>query len=297
MLDCLVVGAGPAGLTAALYLARFRRNVEIVDSGESRAKLIPTARNVPGFFCGVSGVSFLERLRRQLAPYGVPIHSGIVTGLERCSTGWIANVGRERLSARAVLLATGVADRHPTPSFPVQGIAGGKIRFCPICDGFEAANRHVGILGPGEKAIKIARFLRTYTDRITVLNTDGPMADGTECHDVIRIGADNFNLESDDRGTHIVSRTGTRYQFDLLYSALGTIPRSGLAQSIGAALNNEGCIEVDGHQRTSIAGIYAVGDVVPELDQISVALGHAAIAASATHTWLAEPEETSQFRD
>src|SRR4051812_27084785 len=90
LLDCLVVGAGPAGLTAATYLARFRRAIAVVDAGNSRARWIPTSHNVPGFPLGVAGDTLLQRLHAQACEYGVSIEDGCIARLERVDDGFDA---------------------------------------------------------------------------------------------------------------------------------------------------------------------------------------------------------------
>src|SRR3954453_1796972 len=110
MLDCLIVGGGPAGLTAAIYLARYRRKTRLVDSGESRAGLIPESHNYPGFK-GIGGPDLLRRLRDQALLYGAVLEQGRVTALVGDEDGnFIANCGGAETRARFVLLATGLVD-------------------------------------------------------------------------------------------------------------------------------------------------------------------------------------------
>src|SRR5690348_11980571 len=151
MLDCLIIGGGPAGLTAAIYLARYRRNVVVVDAGDSRAALIPESHNYPGFQ-GIAGPALLERLRGQALRYGAELRRGTVTALARESGGFIAGSGSETLRARTVLMATGLIDKKPQTEGLADGIVHGAIRFCPICDGYEASDKRIGVLGPFETA-------------------------------------------------------------------------------------------------------------------------------------------------
>src|SRR5688572_2470965 len=112
--DCLIVGGGPAGLTAAIYLTRFRRSIALVDEGFSRAALIPKSHNYPGFPEGISGEELLDRLRRQAGRYGAAICHGRVTRIRRSNGGFVGEAGAIRFGTRKVLLATGVVDRNPT---------------------------------------------------------------------------------------------------------------------------------------------------------------------------------------
>src|SRR5881397_2359963 len=110
-LDCLVIGGGPAGLTAAIYLARYRRKVMVIDSRESRAALIPESHNYPGFASGVSGKALLTLLTSQAENYGVRIVHDRVQSLQRSDVGFSARSESGEVCAKSVLLATGLVDR------------------------------------------------------------------------------------------------------------------------------------------------------------------------------------------
>jgi thioredoxin reductase (NADPH) len=294
VLDCLIIGGGPAGLTAGVYLARFRRNVMIVDAGYSRALLIPRTNNFPGFPDGISGAELLERLRHQLARYEIEIIKDSVEAIEVTNGHIIASTTSRQINARKVLLATGVIDVLPPASACRRAIAEGAVRFCPICDAYEIQGRRVAVLGPARKAIREALFLRTYTQDLTILATDGGSGMSPDERAALKeteIGFWDFpdiDLAIEGDGVRAFLSEQDHLRFDVVYSALGTEVRSGLALPLGALCSHSGCIEVDAHQRTSVPGIYAAGDVVHELSQISVAIGHAAIAATHIHNTLAE---------
>ena len=112
MLDCLIIGGGPAGLTAATYLARYRRAARVIDAGESRAIQIPLSHNYPGFK-GIGGRDLLGRLRDQATTFGAEIRTGEVTSLVERNGGFVASIGEERVEARCVLMATGLIDKSP----------------------------------------------------------------------------------------------------------------------------------------------------------------------------------------
>ena len=171
-LDCLVVGAGPSGLTAALYLARYKRQFLVAKSGVSRAALIPMSHNYPGFPEGIAGPELLRRLRLRALRYGAVIRSGTVHSIEQNDDGaFVACIDEEHVSARTVPLATGVVDVEPELPQLHYAIRRGLVRHCPICDGYEASNQHVAVLGHGAKVVREAVFLRTYTPHLTVFAT------------------------------------------------------------------------------------------------------------------------------
>lgn len=158
MVDCLIIGGGPAGLTAAIYLARYRRDILLVDDGQSRARLIPESHNYPGF-TGISGLDLLATLRSQAEHYGARLRQLRIDGLQREADGtFVAHVGTETIGATRVLLATGIVDEAPAHPGLREVIYRGAIRFCPICDGYEAMDRRIGVLGRLDTACKKALF-------------------------------------------------------------------------------------------------------------------------------------------
>ena len=171
MLDCLVIGGGPAGLLAAVYLGRYRRSVQVIDAGESRAAKIPESHNYPGFF-GIAGPELLRRLNAQARQYGAELVSGRVTSLRKEGETFVATSSGSDVNARFILLATGLVDQCP----PIEGqpadCPSEVIRFCPICDGYEAIDRRVGVLGDIKAGGKKALFLRTYTKDVSLFLTD-----------------------------------------------------------------------------------------------------------------------------
>ncbi|MGN6389996.1 MAG: NAD(P)/FAD-dependent oxidoreductase [Burkholderiaceae bacterium] len=292
-LDCLVIGGGAAGLVAGTYLARFRRRVRIVDGGKSRLRWIPTSHNYPGFAEGIHGRDILVRLAEQTRRYGVAIDDGLVTALVRCDGGFVARIGERDIAARTVILATGVVDL--TPDFPGAGeaLALGCLRYCPICDGYESIDRNVAVIGAGLHGMREALFIRRYAGALTVL-TLGQAAQAPD--DVLRrLDAERIRLIDDriagmryagERSVEITFDGGRLACFDVVYAALGTRVNSELVRDLGAARTEQGELKVDAHLQTSVDGLYAAGDVVEGLNQIAVAMGHAAIAATAIHNRL-----------
>ena len=288
--DALIVGAGPAGLTAATYLARFHRSVVLADGGDPRAAWIPLSHNMPGFPAGISGDDILARMREQAQEYGARILTGRVERIRREGDHFAVERDQGTVRARAVLLATGVVDHHPDLPGVERAIERALVRICPICDGYEATDKAVAVLGRSDMGAREAAFLRTYSDRVTLIHT-GPVEALTQRAALAALGIDvvdtaisRVRLEN-DRVTAL-SWGGEDRAFDLVYSALGTTPNTELARSLGARLADDGRLEVDLHQRTSIPGLWAAGDVVRGLNQITVATAEAAVASTDIHNAL-----------
>jgi thioredoxin reductase (NADPH) len=290
--DCLIIGAGPAGLTAAIYLSRYRRNILVIDEGRSRAALIPESHNYPGFR-GISGAQLLKILDDQVSQYGVEVQRQKVVSLSREPQGGLtAEVGSgARVRAAKVLLATGIIDEGPKLPGLKQVIYEGSLRFCPICDAYEAVDRRIGVLGSVATAAKKALFLRTYSREVVLLSIDAPKAFDREVlallsNTGVKIVKGVVDVERSGDSISAVLANGERYRVDVLYPALGAAVRSQLAVELGARCTEDGALIVDEKQRTSVEDLYAAGDVVSDLHQLSVATGHAAIAATEIHNAL-----------
>lgn len=292
--EVLIVGAGPAGLTAATYLARFRRRVLVADGGQSRACWIPVSHNMPGFPQGITGDAILRRMTEQAVEYGAVIEPGRVDGLARDGDDFVARLNGREVRTRAVLLATGVTDHHPDLPGVERAIERSLVRICPICDGYEAIDKAVAVIGTDEKGAREAAFLRTYSYRVALIHVGRPedLACGDELErlgiELIRAPINNVRLEA-DRVTAL-SWGGTFRSFDLVYSALGTSPNAGLAEDLGARTGEDGRLFVDAHQQTTTPGLYAAGDVVRGLNQIAVASAEAAVAATDIHNRLRQAD-------
>lgn len=291
--EVLVIGGGPAGLTAALYLARFRRRVAVLEHGRSRARLIPISRNDPGFDDGVSGDDLLRRLRRQVRQYGTPIHSIAAERISRDESGaFQVHTGPMALQAATILLATGVSDVVPPGRHVQNAIRRGILRLCPVCDGYETRNQRIAVYGSIAIAARHARFLRSFTRTVHVLASEpySPPEWDRACaaQDVGGIVVEQGPWRLDAKGESAVctNEEGDRRIFDMVYLMLGARPNTGLVASLGPRCDDAGYIQTDSQQQTSVAGLYAAGDVACAINQICVGTGQAAIAASAIHRQL-----------
>jgi len=291
--DAIVVGAGPAGLTAAIYLARFRRRFLVIDGGQSRAWRIPISHNHPGFPDGVKGSELLERMRAQAERYAAPIREGTVEELTMTPMGFDLVVDGQRLSAANVLLACGVTDNEP----PIPGVDAavrrGLLRICPICDGYEVIGQKVAVVSDSALGARECLFICTFADDLTLIHIGAPEALPPEDRKalleagvtVVETPIDQVVLANERlEAWHFVG--GVPTVFDAVYAALGVTPNASLAIDVGAQLDSADRLMVDDHQETTVRGLFAAGDIVRGLNQISTAQGEAAIAATAIHNRL-----------
>jgi len=299
ILDCLIVGGGPAGLTAAIYLARFHLDILVVDGGRSRAAAIPCTRNHPGYPDGIEGKELLERMHAQARKYGAKIKTEYVTKLERDEGGGLftATWGSSKAMSRTVLLATGVANRRPLMDEELhdEALSRGLIRYCPICDGYEVTDKYVGVIGSGGHGVAEALFIRSYTADVTLIAPDTALKLSAE--DQAKLKDAGVDCVDGPAATVAISRNCItvdtaegHYTFDSIYPALGSDNHTQLGEMLGTKLADDGCFLCDDHQRTSVAGLYAAGDVVHGLDQISHAMGEGGVAATTIRNDLSESD-------
>ena len=297
-LDCLVIGGGPAGLTAAIYLSRYHLDIMVVDGGKSRAAWIPCTHNHAGYPDGIKGTELLDRMKEQARRYGTRIEDGQVTRIEKRDDGLFeAEWGSGPVTAKSVLLATGVTNRRPPMDEEAHenALRRGLIRYCPICDGYEVTDKKVGVIGTQERGRAETIFLRSYTPDLTLIAPDGPHELAPpdrrllEESGVKLIDGPIETIEPGDDEIAILVG-GQRHNFDSVYPALGSDTHTQLAEMLGAAQAGDDCIRVDSHQRTSVPGLYAAGDVVHGLDQISHAMGEGGVASTTIRNDLAERE-------
>lgn len=288
--DALIVGGGPAGLTAAIYLARYHRRVVVVDDGHSRARWIPLSHNHAGFPDGITGDELLRRMREQAVRYGTTIVTDRIETVSGKAGDLQARGSAATICARAVVIATGVKNRSPVLDADThrEALQRGLLRYCPICDAYEATGQSIGVIGANSHGVAEALFLRTFSDRITLVAHEAIDLDADDSAALAAAGIAvapspmvRMDFSADQVCLYLTD--GSTLHFDTIYPALGSDSNNALARQLGVKLCDDRCIIVDTKQRTSVAGVYAAGDIVMSLDQISVAMGQAAIAATALH--------------
>jgi thioredoxin reductase (NADPH) len=294
--DCIIIGAGPAGLTAAIYLSRYWLSIRLFDSGDSRAALIPCTRNHAGFPDGISGKGLLDRMREQARGFGAIREEKRVEHLARHADGFTVGTDSGTYRARTVLIATGVVNLPPPEmdeALHNEALARRLLRYCPVCDGYVVTDKRVGVIGSGNHGTREAEFLRGYSSDITLVAPLGEHELDDECRrrldeaGVAVVAGPCGGYAIDGERLTLTTAEG-RLAFDSVYPALGLHVRSELAVAAGAETAEDGALVVDDHLETTVPGLFAAGDVVIGLDQISHAMGQAGVAATAIRNHLAE---------
>ena len=288
--DTIIIGGGPAGLTAAIYLARYHRKVAVIDRGGSRTALIPTSHNHAGYPQGVRGVDLLAAMRQQAAQFGAQLIGGEIESITAAGKGWQLTGPDLDLTTRTVLFATGTVNRYPDIPRDVHdaALAAGTLRYCPVCDAFEATGQRIAVIGAESHGVAEALFLRGYSDRITLFTMVECELHEKDRADLAKAGVSwdprpIASYDFSDKSVRLTFADGSMAEADTLYPALGSDPNDALIKQLGLRTTSDDCILTDSHQRLGLDGLYAAGDIVSGLDQISVAMGQAAVAATTLH--------------
>jgi len=293
--DCIILGAGPAGLSAVLFLARYRRNALTLHHNNPRNIY---AHGVHGFLGhdGILPADLLARGREEVVKFGGQILEAWATHLERVSDDLFRGITGDNdindrsFLARRLLLATWLRDLTPDcPGF--REFYGASVHHCPDCDGFEVTNKRVAVLGHGPNTVGFTLKLLTWTDKLTVL-TDGHSLED-EAAQLAKLAEFGIPLRQEkvsglegDLKTFQLERVrfdqGPPLECDALFFNLGTQPSSNLHEELGCKVVDD-LIWVDHCQQTSVTGVYAAGDITPNSQLAVVAAAEGAMAAIQIH--------------
>jgi len=289
--DVIIVGAGPAGLSAALMLGRCRRSVVVFDTGKPRNA---ASRALHGYLTrdGISPADFLQRARGELAPYdSVEIRNEEVTAAEcRPGEGFAVTLASgEAIRARKLLLATGVVDNLPDiPGF--RELYGRSVFHCPYCDGWERCDQPLAVYGRGARGVGLSLELTAWS-RDLVLCTDGPGE--IEPDDRARLERNGIAIR-EERVTALEESGGvlSRIAFAgapplerrALFFTTGQYQRSDLLERLGCEFNEKGTVRTGKYETTHLPGLFVAGDASRAVQWVVVAASEGAEAAFAINT-------------
>jgi thioredoxin reductase len=282
--DCIVVGAGPAGLNAALVLGRARRSVLVLDSAQPRNYATHEMHGVLGHD-GLDPADLRARGRAELARYGVEVATATVDGADVINSRVRVLSSRGADVARTVLLATGMLDEVPD----IAGFAdvwGTSAHTCPYCDGFEHRDERLAVLAAGERGEHLAIVLRQWSDDVVLLS-NGPheLAAGqltrVQAVGIPIIQSTVVALDSDDTGRlrRVRLDDGESLERDALFFYVGWRLRTEVARRVGCGLRDDGSIAVDASQATTVDRIYAAGNCAEARALVPAAAGSGVTAA------------------
>ena len=288
--DCIIVGGGPAGLSAAVYMGRFRRRTLVLDCADGRWAYGQRNENYLGFPRGVSARRLHALGRAQAERFGVVFRDVTVTRVEPRGTGYRVHYRGGQADARTLIWAAGVRDLWP--DFPgVRRLVGKRLFWCIVCDGWRTLGRPIVLLGNTEKAVGTALQFLTYTRDLTFVADPGARL-STRCHRKleeagipVRTGPVR-RVAVRERGlAQVVLADRSALRVDYIFSLYGSEPRTELLRDIPVARSRSGYVRIDDKNRTNVPTFFAAGDVSDKFGhQVATAVHEGAAAAmSANH--------------
>jgi thioredoxin reductase (NADPH) len=305
--EVAVVGGGPAGLTTALYTTRLGHDTVLIDRGGGRAAMMLDTHNVIGIPEDVSGNELLGRAKEQVEGYGADVRREFVQDVTAVGDDpqFRLETGDEEYRVDRVVLATGFSDARPDPPLPRTGRG---LHYCLHCDAYMFVDESVFVMGHGESAAHVAMIMLNFTDEVDLLldGDDPTWSDDTDellrAHPINVIESEvtgTFQDEDDPDGLGgLEFADGTSREYRGGFPMYGSNYNNDLAAGLGADINEDGTVAVDDHGRTSVDGLFAVGDLTPGHNQIPVAMGQGAKAGLAVHKGLRTfPKSLDELED
>ncbi|MXR51941.1 FAD-dependent oxidoreductase [Halovenus sp. WSH3] len=295
--EVVVVGGGPGGLTTALYTTRLNHDTALIDRGGGRAAMMVDTHNVIGVPEETSGNEFLQTAKDQLEYYGTDLYQDFVTDIQPSddpNTRFVVETaGGEQFRTQAVVLSTGFSDERADPPLPRTGRG---LHYCLHCDAYMFRDESVYVMGHDEGAAHVAMIMLNFTDDVDLLlrGEQPQWSDETdalvEAHpvDVIETEIESMFKEDDGWLGGFEFEDGTVREYKGGFAMYGSDYNNGLAEELGCELNDDGTVAVDEDGKTSVEGVYAVGDITPGNNQIPIAMGKGAKAGISLHMELRE---------
>ncbi|MFH1240190.1 MAG: FAD-dependent oxidoreductase [Candidatus Diapherotrites archaeon] len=299
--DVLIVGSGPAGITAAIYAFRKGLSVRIFEKGliggvASDAIMV---ENYPGFE-GLSGMDLMQKMKKHLEKFGMKIELNEVKAIVKKLNVFEIEAGKEKFNAKSVILATGT--KNKMLGIPGENELKGKgIAYCATCDGFFYKGKDVAVIGAGNSGVMAAIYLSDICKKVYLVEfLDEMMCDEIYKKKLEKLKGKNLELHLGTALTEISgsgkvngikiknrkSNAENEIALDGVFMYAGLIPQSELAKKAGAKITEKGFIKVSENMETSVKGIFAAGDVTGELAQIVSAAGSGAKAAVSAYNYI-----------
>jgi len=300
MYDVIIIGGGPAGLTAGLYNARARLNALLLERLAPGGQVLTTDRveNYPGFPDGISGFELMDRMKTQAEKFGLKIQSDEVTSLELSGKHKAVLTGSGSLETKAIILCCGATWKK----LGIEGedqLMGKGVSFCATCDGPFYRNQEVAVIGGGDTALEEAIFLTRFVSKIHLvhrrdkLRATKVLQERALSHEKIEILWDSVPVRIlGEKGVEGIELKNVKTQdvfrrnVQGVFVFIGTLPNTDMVKGL-IRLDENGFVVTDDNMQTSVSGVFAAGDIRSKLfRQISTAVGEGATASYAVEKYL-----------
>lgn len=299
--DAVVVGGGPAGITAALYLCRSGVSVALVEMLAPGGQILKTEsiENYPGFPKGIKGWELADVFAEHLNDFSLDRYNDAVAGMEQSPEGWKLTIGKESIVGRAVILCSG-ANPQQLGLARERELTGRGISYCALCDGNFFRNQVVAVVGGGNAALEEALYLSRIASKVYLIHRRDGFRAAKVYQDKILAASDRIELilntvvsgfegESDLTGLvlkNVVTGEDSRLAVNGLFIFIGYEPQSSFLPQ-GLQLDTKGFVVTDCEMRTNLPGLFAAGDLRSKLcRQVTTAVGDGATAANAASIYL-----------
>ncbi len=274
MFDCIIVGAGPAGISASLYLARADKTVLVLYYNEAQVKKAHKIDNYYGFVDGISGDDLYNNGIKQAINLGVDVLEEEVLDIKiDMDMHYQVNTLNNRYTSKTLIIATGNKKLRPN----IKGISeyeGKGISYCAICDGFFYRKKKIAVLGASEYAISEANELNNITDDITILTNGEKLKSSTKFNTIDKRIKE---IKGDIKIRNVEFEDGTTFELDGLFIAIGSAGGIDFAKKLGLMIENDNIV-VDENMKTNIDGLYACGNITGGLLQVGKAVYEGSMA-------------------
>ena len=272
MYDVVIIGAGPAGISASLYTKRTNLDVLVLYNGEANVAQAHKIDNYYGFPGGITGTELYNNGIKQAEQLGVEVKAAQVVGVENLGNHFNVKTVKGNFETKSIIIATG--DKKVKPNIPgVLEYEGKGISYCAICDAFFFRNKNVAIIGNGEFAISEANELSHIVNKVTIL-TDG--LEAPECDYDVSTNKIK-SISGDVRVNKVEFEDGSTLDIDGVFIALGEAGASDFAKTLGLFQNGDN-IKVNENMETNVKGVYACGNITGGLLQVCKAVYEGATA-------------------
>lgn len=288
MHDVIIIGSGPAGLSAAVYTARAGLDTLVISRGEGSLWAASKVDNYLGFPQGISGKELIKAGTEQAKRFGCAFTADEITGI-MAGNGFEVSTTEGVYNGKTVLIATGKPSKKPKLT-GISDFEGRGVSYCAICDGFFYRGKNVGVLGAGLYAQGEARELAHFAAKVTIF-TDGQPTQFDADAGFDQVTEKLALVFGEDKLAGLIGVSGEKYALDGLFIAVGKASARELAIKTGIVMANDGSIAVNRRMETNIPGLFAAGDCTGGVLQVSKSVGEGAAAGLAIIEYVRNLEE------